>query len=61
MTSSAPTHDPSAPRLVTRAWHTLGHSVWLDNITRDLRDSGTLKRYIDVNSGQNPPAPSVGC
>ena len=25
----------------------LGQSVWLDNITRDLLTSGTLKRYID--------------
>jgi len=25
----------------------LGQSVWLDNITRELLDSGTLKRYID--------------
>ena len=23
-----------------------GQSLWLDNITRDLLDSGTLKRYI---------------
>ena len=25
----------------------LGQSIWLDNITRELLDSGTLKRYID--------------
>ncbi len=25
----------------------LGQSLWLDNITRDLLDDGTLKRYID--------------
>jgi len=25
----------------------LGQSLWLDNITRDLLNSGTLKRYID--------------
>jgi transaldolase len=25
----------------------LGQSLWLDNITRNLLDSGTLKRYID--------------
>ncbi len=31
----------------TRTLHDLGQSVWLDNITRDLLDSGTLKRYID--------------
>jgi transaldolase len=27
--------------------HNLGQSIWLDNITRDLLDSGTLQRYID--------------
>jgi transaldolase len=27
--------------------HDLGQSVWLDNITRDLLNSGMLKRYID--------------
>jgi transaldolase len=27
--------------------HNLGQSIWLDNITRDLLNSGTLKRYID--------------
>jgi transaldolase len=27
--------------------HELGQSLWLDNITRDLLNSGTLKRYID--------------
>lgn len=27
--------------------HDQGQSLWLDNITRDLLDSGTLKRYID--------------
>jgi transaldolase len=26
--------------------HELGQSIWLDNITRDLLDSGTLERYI---------------
>ena len=26
--------------------HALGQSLWLDNITRDLLDSGTLSRYI---------------
>src|ERR1700746_3072062 len=25
----------------------LGQSIWLDNITRELLDSGTLKRYIE--------------
>src|SRR5207253_10070412 len=27
--------------------HELGQSLWLDNITRDLLDSGTLDRYIE--------------
>lgn len=27
--------------------HNLGQSLWLDNITRDLLNQGTLKRYID--------------
>src|SRR5580698_2372176 len=31
----------------THELHNLGQSIWLDNITRDLLDSGTLKRYID--------------
>jgi transaldolase len=31
----------------THILHDLGQSLWLDNITRDLLDSGTLKRYID--------------
>src|ERR1700731_5447030 len=32
---------------VTQRLHDLGQSLWLDNITRDLLNSGTLKRYID--------------
>lgn len=31
---------------VTQLLHNLGQSLWLDNITRDLLDSGTLNRYI---------------
>lgn len=31
----------------TQRLHDVGQSLWLDNITRDLLDSGTLKRYID--------------
>jgi transaldolase len=31
----------------TQQLHDLGQSLWLDNITRDLLDSGTLKQYID--------------
>jgi transaldolase len=31
----------------TKKLHDLGQSLWLDNITRELLTSGTLKRYID--------------
>jgi transaldolase len=31
----------------TQLLHSLGQSLWLDNITRDLLNNGTLKRYID--------------
>jgi transaldolase len=31
----------------TQLLHNLGQSLWLDNITRDLLTTGTLKRYID--------------
>jgi len=31
----------------TRKLHELGQSIWLDNITRDLLNEGTLRRYID--------------
>jgi transaldolase len=31
----------------TQLLHDLGQSLWLDYITRDLMDSGALKRYID--------------
>jgi transaldolase len=31
----------------TQLLHNLGQSLWLDNITRDLLDNGTLKYYID--------------
>src|SRR5207342_369135 len=30
----------------TQLLHDLGQSLWLDNITRDLLTSGTLRRYI---------------
>ncbi len=30
----------------TQSLHNLGQSLWLDNITRDLLNSGTLERYI---------------
>lgn len=31
----------------TQLLHNEGQSLWLDNITRDLLDTGTLKHYID--------------
>jgi transaldolase len=31
----------------TAKLHDLGQSLWLDNITRELLNSGTLKRYIE--------------
>jgi len=31
----------------TQQLHDLGQSLWLDNITRELLTSGTLRRYID--------------
>lgn len=31
----------------TKIIHDLGQSLWIDNITRDLLNSGTLQRYID--------------
>src|SRR5271167_3912311 len=30
----------------TQSLHNLGQSIWLDNITRELLDSGTLKSYV---------------
>lgn len=31
----------------TKTLHDLGQSIWLDNITRELLNSGTLQRYIN--------------
>ena len=31
----------------TQLLHNVGQTLWLDHITRDLLNSGTLKRYID--------------
>jgi transaldolase len=31
----------------TQLLHNLGQSIWLDNITRDLLDNGTLEHYIN--------------
>jgi transaldolase len=32
---------------ITKTLHDLGQSIWLDNITREILDNGTLRRYID--------------
>src|ERR1017187_6700073 len=34
----------------TARLHELGQSLWLDDITRELLDSGALQRYIDEMS-----------
>ena len=31
----------------TQRLHNTGQSLWLDNISRDLLNTGTLRRYID--------------
>ena len=31
----------------TQQLHDLGQSIWLDNITREILDNGTLRRYVD--------------
>jgi transaldolase len=41
---------PTMPAPATSALAHLGQSLWLDNITRDLLDHGTLQRYIDTLS-----------
>jgi transaldolase len=33
-----------------KALHDLGQSLWLDNITRELLNSGTLQCYIESKS-----------
>src|SRR5205823_13670746 len=51
--SGSPEADPSATPPVgdgmkpTAKLQALGQSLWLDNITRDMLDSGQLQRYID--------------
>src|SRR4029077_17513627 len=40
----------SSEMKATEKLHAAGQSLWLDNITRDLLASGTLKRYIDTLS-----------
>ncbi|MGO9931785.1 MAG: transaldolase [Steroidobacteraceae bacterium] len=31
----------------TKNLHDLGQSIWLDNITREILDNGTLRRYVE--------------
>ena len=31
----------------TKSLHDLGQSLWLDNITREILDNGTLRRYVE--------------
>src|ERR1700730_10639781 len=35
------------PMKVTKRLHDLGQSLWLDHMTREILDKGTLRRYID--------------
>ena len=44
----------------TTRLHDLGQSLWLDNITRWLLTSGTLRRYIDEWSRIVPELTDVG-
>ena len=47
-TTSLPCVQPKGAAMrPTRALHELGQSVWLDNVTRDLLNSGTLQGYIN--------------
>jgi transaldolase len=41
-----PSPDLTMHMKATQLLHNLGQSIWLDNITRDLLDTGTLQRYI---------------
>jgi len=38
---------PETDMKPTQQLHQLGQSLWLDNITRDMLDDGSLRRYID--------------
>ena len=40
----------------TNALHDLGQSLWLDNMTQNLVNSGTLQRYVDYARGWTGPA-----
>lgn len=41
------TKSSGTPRSATSELNRAGQSLWLDNITRELLSSGTLKRYIE--------------
>ena len=43
----------------TQTLHERGQSLWLDNITRDLLESGTLARYIDAVSYTHLTLPTI--
>ena len=45
----------------TQLLHDLGQSLWLDNITRDLLTSRTLKRYIEDLSVTGLTSMTVSC
>jgi len=47
MTGSDKNEKAGEKMKATQLLHNLGQSIWLDNITRTLLDSGTLERYID--------------
>jgi transaldolase len=47
MTGSNKNEKVGEKMKATQLLHNLGQSIWLDNITRTLLDSGTLQRYID--------------
>ena len=40
----------------TNALHDLVQSLWLDNMTQNLVNSGTLQRYVDYAGGWTGPA-----
>ena len=50
MTDTAGTETEGNTMKPTQQLHEFGQSLWLDNITRNLLDSGTLERYITEDS-----------
>jgi hypothetical protein len=53
-------HDREGTVKATHELHDLGQSLWLDNITRGLLTSGTLRRYISELS-MTRLSTKVGC